>query len=378
MKIKTILLSILFIVATAHCNKAISQSLDSLKTDSLDIMIGQMIMSGVNDYSYLSKNEAVIEDIRDGYLGGVVLFEKNISKNKSFKSLQQMIASLQAASQISLFVTIDEEGGIVNRLKAKYGFPNTVSAAYLGRLDDLDSTKYYAEQTASTLASLGINVNYAPVLDVAVNPNNPIIAGVERSYSEDEKTVAKHAAQVVKAHQGNGIITVLKHFPGHGSSHSDTHKGIADVSDYWQFKELMPYKYLIDSGLVSGVMSAHIINKHLDENSLPGTLSPIILENILRSVLNYEGVIFSDDMQMHAISKEYGFEESIKMAINAGIDVLMFANNVPENEKRRASEIHAIIKGMVLAREISESTIKASYLRIMKLKSKFGIVPAER
>lgn len=351
-----------------------AQSEFSLSSDSLDIMIGQMIMSGVNDNSYLNFNEPILEDIRNGVVGGVVIFEKNIDSKKSSKTLKKYIQALQGEATIPLFVTIDEEGGKVNRLKPKYGFPKTVSAAYLGKINNIDSTSYYAKQTAKTLAELGINVNYAPVLDVAVNPKNPIIAGVERSYSADANIVAKHASQVVKSHRANGIVTVLKHFPGHGSSHADTHMGIADVSDYWQFNELMPYKYLIDSGLVEGVMSAHIVNKHLDSNRLPGTLSPIIIKDILRGVLNYDGVIFSDDMQMHAISKEYGFEESIRMAILAGIDVLMFANNVPGNEKRRPSEVHKIIIDMLIAQEISETRIRSSFNRIIALKRQFKII----
>jgi len=350
-----------------------SQSSDRISMDSLDIMIGQMIMSGVNDYASINKTDPILVDIKNGLVGGVVLFEKNIDKKKPTKSLKILIETLQKEAQIPLFITIDEEGGKVTRLKPKYGFPKTVSAAYLGEMDNLDSTSFYAQQTAGILSDLGINVNYAPDVDVAVNPDNPIIAGVQRSYSADEQIVAKHAAQVVKSHRDNSIITVLKHFPGHGSSHADTHKGIADVSNYWQFKELMPYKYLIDSGLADGIMSAHIVNKHLDEKNLPATLSPVIITNILRGVLNYNGVIFSDDMQMHAISKEYGFEESIKMAILAGIDVLMFANNVPGNEKRSALEIHIIIKDLVLSGVISVNRIQCSYDRIIKLKQKYLI-----
>jgi beta-N-acetylhexosaminidase len=368
-KVLYVLLIFLFISLSAK-----AQFEFNISSDSLDIMIGQMIMSGVNDNSYLDFNEPILEDIRNGLVGGVVIFEKNIASKKSSKTLKKYIQTLQNEAPIPLFVTVDEEGGKVNRLKPKYGFPKTVSAAYLGKIDNIDSTSFYANQTAVTLANLGINVNYAPVLDIAINPKNPIIAGVERSYSDNANIVAKHAIQVVKSHSANGIVTVLKHFPGHGSSHADTHMGIADVSDYWQFNELMPYKYLIDSGLVEGVMSAHIVNKHLDPNRLPGTLSPVIIKDILRGVLNYEGVIFSDDMQMHAISKEYGFEESIKMAILAGIDVLMFANNVPGNEKRRPSEIHKIIKGMVMAKEITTDRIQSSYDRIMALKQKFNIV----
>ena len=191
-----------------------------------------------------------------------------------------------------------------------------------------------------------------------------------RSFSPDEKLVAKHAAQVIRTHHENGVLTVLKHFPGHGSSHADTHLGIADVTDYWQFKELMPYKYLIDSALVDGIMTAHIVNGHLDENKLPATLSPFIINNILRNVLEYDGVVFSDDMQMHAISKHYGFEQSLKMAIEAGVDVLMFANMVEENERKTPTQIHDAILEMVNAGEITRERIETSYLRIIQMKSR--------
>ena len=340
--------------------------------DSLDIMIGQMIMTGIGDFSYMSEDESILYEIARGYVGGVIFFEKNINPSGPARQLKRTIDSLQAVAQIPLFVSIDEEGGKVTRLKSKYGFPKTVTAAYLGKVDDIDSTDFYATKTATNLAQLGFILNYAPDVDVAVNPNNPVIAKVGRSYSADERLVAKHAGQVVKSHRDQNVLTVLKHFPGHGSSHSDTHLGIADVTDYWQFRELMPYKTLLDSNLVDGIMTAHIVNGHLDETKLPATLSPSIISNILRGVLNYNGVVFSDDMQMHAISKHYGFEQSIKLAIEAGVDVIMFANNVPGNQKRNASEIHTAIKELVIQGIISSERIKISFDRILQLKSKLN------
>lgn len=351
------------------------QSQSAISTDSinnvppsLEVMIGQMIITGIGDFSYITEEERILAEIEKGYLGGVVLFEKNINKNSPKKQLKRTIDSLQSRSAIPLFVTIDEEGGRVNRLKPKYGFPQTAYAQDLGKLDNLDSTAFYAGSTARLLAELGINVNLAPNVDVNVNPQNPVIGAMGRSYSADESKVAQQAAQVVKTHREYGVLTVLKHFPGHGSSHADTHLGIADVSEYWQFKELMPYKILLDSGLVDAIMTAHIVNGHLDENKLPATLSPFIVNNILRNVLGYNGVVFSDDMQMHAISHQYGFEQSIKMAIKAGVDMLMFANMVEEDERKTPTQIHATILKLVTSGEISEERIKASYDRIMALK----------
>ncbi|MDP4681167.1 MAG: glycoside hydrolase family 3 protein [Cyclobacteriaceae bacterium] len=343
---------------------------EELDSVSLEIMVGQMIITGIGDFSSISKEEKILDEIEQGHVGGVVLFTKNINDKHPKKELIRTINVLQAKSRLPLFVSIDEEGGRVNRLKPKYGFPKTVSAQYLGELNNVDSTFFYASKTAETLKELGINLNLAPNVDVNVNPNNPVIGGVQRSYSPNEITVAKHAAEVVKAHRENDVLTILKHFPGHGSSHSDTHLGIADVTDYWQFKELMPYKYLIDSGLVDGIMTAHIINGHLDENKLPATLSPSIINNILRKVFGYDGVVFSDDMQMHAISKHYGFEEGIKMAILAGVDMLMFANTVEEPERRTPTQIHSIIMDLVESGEVSQTRIRESYERIMILKGK--------
>ncbi|MFY0651415.1 MAG: glycoside hydrolase family 3 protein [Cyclobacteriaceae bacterium] len=372
---KIIVLALGFFTITT--NPSFSQTAEALKdsTDvdsvSLEVMIGQMIITGIGDFSYITEDQPILEELRNGLVGGVVLFEKNVNRNSPKKQLIRTIEVLQENSSIPLLITIDEEGGRVNRLKPKYGFPKTAQAQYLGEVDNLDTTAFYAGKTATLLAELGINMNLAPNVDVNVNPKNPVIGNVGRSFSADELQVSKHAGQVVKTHDEHGVLTILKHFPGHGSSHSDTHLGIADVTDYWQFKELMPYKYLIDSGLVDGIMTAHIINGHLDENKLPATLSPTIINDILRAMLGFDGVVFSDDMQMHAISKEYGFEQSIKMAIDAGVDMLMFANNVPDNDIRSAGQIHDIIMKLVESGEVSRERIVTSYERVMKLKSRF-------
>jgi beta-N-acetylhexosaminidase len=361
---------ILSIVLSFSTCSLTAQSVSSTDSVDIDIMIGQMILTGIGEYSYLPKDAEILEDIASGKVGGVILFEKNINQKSPKKQLLRTIKMLTDSAKIPLFVSIDEEGGKVNRLKPKYGFPATKTAGFLGEINDLDSTAFYAKNTASTLSEYGFNLNYAPDVDVAINPDNPIIAKIGRSYSDDPAIVARHAQECIRVHHSYEVLTVLKHFPGHGSSKSDTHKGVADVSDYWQFSELMPYKMLLDSGVVDGIMTAHIVNEHLDPSKLPATLSPFIISSILRGFLNYDGVVFSDDMQMHAISKNYGFEEAIKMAINAGVDVLLIANNVAGNERRSPTQIHTIIKSFVEKGEISEERIRKSYNRIVELKSK--------
>jgi beta-N-acetylhexosaminidase len=337
---------------------------------SLDEKIGQMIMIGINDRKSLPANDSLIAEIKSGKMGGIILFEKNISNTNSAAALKKFIADMQNYASTPLFMSIDEEGGKVHRLKEKYGFVSMPSAGYLGNLNRIDSTIYYTIRLATELKELGFNLNYAPCLDLATNPNNPIIAKVGRSYSADPAIVSAHAAASINAHHTQGVKTIVKHFPGHGSSMSDSHLGIVDVTNQWNIIELLPYKTLIDSGYIDAVMTAHIINEHLDASKLPGTLSKVIVTDILRTMLGYKGVVFSDDMQMYAISKNYGQENAIKLSILAGVDVLVFGNNVTITDRIKASEIHAIIKKLVMSGEIPESRINEAYERIMELKNK--------
>ena len=338
-------------------------------TDSLDIMIGQMIMIGIGNSKMAdSLSTPIVEAIQNGYVGGVILYEKNISQINSQETLKQMIAKLQSYTKTPLFVSIDEEGGHVNRLKPKYGFPKSVSAQHLGEMDNMDSTRFYAQQTAKLLELYGINMNFAPVVDINLNTNNPVIGKKERSFSSDYKSVIEHAQEVINIHNQYEVIPVLKHFPGHGSSKTDTHLGITDITESWQIEELFPYTSLIDSNSVSVIMTAHIVNKSLDNNKLPATLSKKIIDELLREFMGYQGVVISDDMQMGAIKKEYGTKEAIKMAINAGIDLIMFANNVQDYEIITAQEIHHIIKTLVKEGHIKRERIEESYKRILKLK----------
>ncbi len=352
----------------------ITSDAKKVNEDSLDIMIGQMIMVGIGDYTSLTGDESILLEVQSGKIGGLVLYEKNLSKSGTADSLKNMLARFQTIAPISLFIGIDEEGGKVNRLKPKYGFPKTVSAQYLGQLNNPDSTFHYASQTATLLKNLGINMNYAPCLDVNVNPSNPVIGKLQRSYSENYGDVSKHAGEVVKAHDRNNIISVLKHFPGHGSSSTDTHKDMTDVSKGWSMPEVFPYGQLLDNGLAPALMSAHIVNEHLDPSRKPATLSIDIIQHFLRDIMHYDGVVMSDDMQMHAISEHYGLEEGVILGINAGLDVLMFANNVPGNQFVSATKLHEMIKKRVVSGDIPRARIKESYSRIMDLKRNYFII----
>ncbi len=347
----------------------LSPSVLFAQRDSLDIKIGQMLIMGLDNFNTLDKNQPMLKDIESGILGNIIIYGKHINKRHPEKSLREITHYIQKIAPIPVFIGIDEEGGKVNRLKPAHGFPPTASAQYLGTLDKEDSTRHYARTSAKAMADVGINMNFAPTVDLNTNPANPVIGSKERSYSSDMKRVAKHAGYVIDEQKNQGIVNVLKHFPGHGSSTSDTHLDMADVSDSWQIAELYPYKALIDQKKVEVIMTAHIVNERLDNSRVPATLSADVITGLLRNFLGYEGVVVSDDMQMHAISKHYGFEEALVRCINAGVDMVMIANNTDLAQVVTAAQVHWIIKQKVKDGSIPMSRIDESYRRIMRLKA---------
>ena len=339
--------------------------------DSLDIKIGQLIIFGFYGTA-INENDAVYKAVKNGKVGSILLYGRNLPTQNTAANLTKMIAGFQQAAPIPLFISIDQEGGKVNRLRPELGFSNMPSAEWLGKQNNADTTKKYADTIGSTLQRLGINLNYAPVLDV-LNPKCPVLGARERCFSADPAQIALHAGITINSHHTYGVKTVVKHFPGHGNSLADSHLGVADVTKTWKPEELLPYKTLIQSGQVDAVMTAHIVNGQLDASLLPATLSKKIMTGILREQLGFQGVIFSDDMQMKAISEQYSLEESIFKAMEAGVDVLMFSNNIPGVKAYEPENIHSIIRKLVESGKITEQQIDASFRRVMALKMKqFG------
>ncbi len=336
--------------------------------------IGQMIMTGfrgteIADDSYIAK---AIQDLN---LGGVILFDYDApSKSRprnitGFEQTKKLIADLKSrAGDEPLLVAVDAEGGLINRLKPSMGFAQIDSAQDLGEKDGLIAANEYWT-LAQELSELGFNINFGPVVDLNVNPKNPVIGGLERSYSDDPETVAGYAKTFVAAHRAFGILTSLKHFPGHGSSDSDSHMGLPDITRSYEDQELKPYEELIKSIAADSVMTAHIMNKNIDPD-YPATLSPKFIQEILRQNLGFDGVVFSDDMQMGAIAENYGFEDAIIRAVNAGCDILIFSNNGAEYDESVPARARDIILQAVLDGRIPEARITQSHARITQLKSK--------
>jgi len=340
--------------------------------------IGQMIIVGFRGTS-VSENSAIVKAVQKLKLGGVVLFDYDIP-SKSFprnilnpEQTKKLISDLQNFSPIPLFIAIDAEGGKVNRLKENYGFLKIPSHVELGKINDPNFTKKEALKLSRQLKELGFNVNFAPVVDLNINPQNPIIGKLGRSFSSDPEIVFSHAKAFIEASIENGIIPIVKHFPGHGSSFSDSHLELVDVTDTWREEELIPYKKLKNENLLFGVMVGHILNQNVDKD-YPATLSPKFLQNLLKEEINFEGVIISDDLQMGAIKKHFSLEEAIIKAINAGCDLVLFSNNVDEYDEALPYKVHKIIFEAVKAGKLSKERIFQAYEKIINLKKEFGIL----
>ncbi|WP_035244258.1 glycoside hydrolase family 3 protein [Desulfonatronovibrio hydrogenovorans] len=337
----------------------------------LAMQIGQMLMVGFRG-THVDEKSPIIRDIQQGLVGGVILFDYDVAQRSPDRNilspdqLRELTNALQSASPTPLFIAVDQEGGRVARLKQDRGFPESVSQAWLGLQNDPDLTSRYASQTASTLQDLGINLNLAPVVDVNTNPDNPVIGLLERSFSSDPGLVARHADRVVASHRELGVLTALKHFPGHGSSTRDSHLGFTDVTETWSAVELEPYALLFESPGADMVMTAHVFNAHLDPE-WPATLSHATLTGLLRTRMGYDGVIISDDMQMKAITDHFGLETALEQTIMAGADMIIFGNNLVY-EQDIAARAGGVILELVKQGRIPEKRINESFARIIKLK----------
>jgi len=346
--------------------------------------IGQMLILGFEGKS-VSATSPILNDIEFSNIGGVILFDYHMSKKRFDKNIEspkqvtQLNLDLQNFAQKSyrkhhrpalpLIISVDYEGGRVNRLKSDYGFPETVSAAAVGHMH-LSEVDIVANAMASTLKNVGFNLGFAPVVDVDVHPDNPIIGKLERSFSHHPKPVAEYAKKYVESFSRQGVQAVYKHFPGHGSSTTDSHLGFVDVTDTWQDIELEPYRLLLkDNNACQMIMTAHIVNRYLDASGLPATLSHKMLTGLLREELQFEGIIITDDMQMKAISDYYGLEQALTLAINAGVDMFIFGNQLSEHPQD-PEEVIDIIQKQVSAGVIPLEKIEVAYSRIVAFKQR--------
>ena len=337
--------------------------------------LGQLFLVGF-DGCTLAHSPWLRAALNHDQVGGVLLFDRNVDGSvQNFSSpadLRCLTTELRQQAAGPLLIAVDQEGGKVRRLKEKNGFPATRSAAELGKEPPACSTSLAAAAMAATLAEYGINFNLAPVADLNLNPASPIIARWERSFGSSATQVAAHCQAFIAAHHSCGIACCLKHFPGHGSARGDTHLGFVDITHDWQAIELEPYRILIDAGCADAIMTAHVTHRGLELNdTLPASLSPAVLTALLREKLGFNGVIVSDDLQMKAITAQYGYKEAVRRAVLAGTDLLIVGNNLLRHPDALAEGI-ATVAELLAQGMLDEERIRASLARIAHLKQQIN------
>jgi beta-N-acetylhexosaminidase len=349
---------------------------------SLREKIGQMIIIGFNGKNF-DKDSPIAQSITNDNIGGVILFDynqqsqtfdKNIESPEQVKLLNSKLQQFNSLANkqyhrvdLPLLISVDYESGNVNRLHSRYGYPEIPSAKKIGTMG-FEKADYFAELMTRTLQSSEFNLNFFPDVDLNVNPQNPIIGKKERSFSIVPELVTKYA-QIYSDHfLDKGIQCSYKHFPGHGSSYSDSHLGFVDVTDTWGEQELFPFLHSLSQSKHCGmIMIAHIVNRKLDASGVPASLSYPMINGLLRNQLKFDGVVVTDDMQMKAITNYYGEETAMVMAINAGADMLIFGNQLVE-KFQSSDEIIRIIEQKVRSGEIPEQRIDEAYQRIVQFK----------
>lgn len=339
----------------------------------LEQKIAQMLMVGFRGLT-LDDSNYIVRDIRDYRIGGTILFDRD-AKLKTYgrnivspEQLQGLTAQLRTLSATPLFIAVDQEGGKIVRLKESYGFPPTVSAQQLGTLNDPTITRLYADSIGATLATNGLNMNFAPVVDLNINPQSPAIGALERSFSADPAIVTNHARIFVETHDANRVATCFKHFPGHGSATADSHLGFVDVTDTWSAVELEPYRNLINEDKARMVMTAHVFNRHID-SQLPATLSQPFITGMLREQLGFGGVVVTDDLQMQGLTQFFDYKTIVEKSILAGVDIILVSNNLEYDPEITPTTINHVVD-LVNSGRISEQRIDQSYRRIMALKGR--------
>ena len=333
-----------------------------IETMSLKEKVGQLLIVGFEGQSI---NEEIESFINDYKVGGVIFFDRNIADAEQTFKLVNDIKEKNQDNDIPLLVSVDEEGGRVSRVPDE--FQKLPSAKIIGDIDNDEIALEYGEIIGESLNSLGFNLDYAPVLDINSNPDNPVIG--DRAFGDKEEIVSKNGIDVSKGLKEKNIIPVVKHFPGHGDTKIDSHVNLPIIyktREQLEELELLPFRKAIKEE-IDGVMVAHILFDQIDKE-YPATMSKAIMTDILRDDLSFDGVVFSDDMTMGAIIENYSIEEASVKFLEAGGDILLICHG-KENPKLVFESIEKAVKDNI----ISEEEIDKKVYRILSLKEKYNL-----
>lgn len=348
---------------------------------TLEDKICQMLVVSFRDGDQLNENMA--QSLTGNHYGGVILFDENLTDvQQTIRYISDIQRTNQEGGGLPMFIGADQEGGLITRLS--YGTSGIGNMA-LAATEDPQNARTMGMIYGNELRLLGINTDFAPVVDINNNPDNPVI-GV-RSFSDDPYTVAEYAVAFMEGLHSSGIISTLKHFPGHGNTGSDSHTGLPCIdSSYDEFLdfELIPFRAAVDAG-ADMIMTAHIQYPELDDTTytsissgeqiyLPATMSHTILTNILRDYLGFEGVVITDSLEMAAVTDNFDRADIISMSINAGADMLMLPPVYDEEGYAVLQEWSDLAVSLASDGTIDMSRIDDSVRRILRLKIRNGIL----
>lgn len=335
---------------------------EKIKNMTIEEKIGQMVIVGLESYILDDNTRMMIDKY---HVGGFILFGRNVENPDQLLTLLNSLKNANLKNQIPLFLSVDEEGGRVSRMPDKIN--KLPSNETIGKMDDPDLSYKIGGILAEELRAFGLNMDFAPVLDINSNPDNPVIG--DRSFGSDENIVSKLGIETMKGIQAGGIIPVVKHFPGHGDTSVDSHIGLPSVKhdmDRLKSFELVPFQKAIERE-ADAVMIAHILLNKIDPQN-PASLSKTIITDLLREQMKFNGVVITDDMTMGAIVENYTISNAVVQAIQAGSDIVLVCHE-------QENEVEAIesIKKAVEDESIPEERIDESVYRILKLKQKYKL-----
>jgi len=324
---------------------------------------GQLAIVGFAGYSIPPDLRTLA---REFDLGGVVLFARNVEAPEQVSEVSRDVQAL--ANELPLWVSTDQEGGRVARLKRSFTiWPPMMT---LGRSGDEGLAERFARALAAELRAVGISWDFAPVLDIHTNSDNPVIG--DRALSERADEVARLGSVIIRTLQAEGIAACGKHFPGHGDTSVDSHHELPVVDhppDRIERVELVPFKAAIEANVAS-VMTAHVLIPALDDQR-PATLSPRIIDGMLKQELGYQGLVVTDDLSMKAISATYGTPEAVVAAIAAGCDAVLLCG---QDQGAQIEAIEAVIHA-VEDRTLPLKRVEAALLRQRRMKERFLAPP---
>ncbi len=332
-------------------------------------LVGSMIIAGFfgtkpSDPGF----QQILADLEGGLIGGIIILGRNVGARQDLEEMIKRISECKCAT--IPFIAIDDEGGSVERIGKNIGFDETPSAAAVAG-GSIRSARNTYGLLARKLSSLHFNTNLAPVVDLNSNPSNPIIGQRQRSYGNDADTVVKYATAFIVEHRRKGILTVLKHFPGHGSSTTDSHAGIADVTSTWSPAELKPFKRLIAAGLADAIMVGHLANSNRWGNIATQNGAHAI-DRLLRRELRYDGVIMTDDLAMKATLDAKQPSAAAVAAVKAGADLIIFTRLSDEDQTSDVGrEINRALTAAACSQEIRANALQRSAARVRELKSRW-------